>query len=1386
MSAFAGLFGQAFNEMWDRIYGLEKKTENEPIGYDIIETVHKFPGEYVYYGTFVVSFGEGVSVDGRRPQLTRLWANGEEIYNTFSGNIKPGLTFDYFDGSEDQGPVYRDMNYRGLICVVFRDMNLTDYGNGVPAITAEFYDAETSVVNTSQRKSFAYDGERGLSMQLSVGLNRVHRASFTDLTRLSSNPTGLVPLVTVDTATGSPTLKTGAFGMSTVNTLEVVFVPEIAFAVAQYDPTIIANGFIGTFAEWAAVNSAVTATFPITYGANENNASAFAVARAMARTKLTRNGLTKHYVVTINQRNAGYPVCYGILEVTAAGRLLWAGHNNGGFTDPTVAGWRMCCVTPGRVSEGETIVYISTPAEIGRITMTPLAGSSSYPGAVNHSVITNLFVAPAGQKINQTFYDVTNNRVIAILIKADDVTAYAVALSDGGATAWTSADFPRPSPKLGTISSEGSSDLSKGTLVLTRQEGSTVLTKIDTNTGDVVDVVAAGATFPVNSISIWDSRTNRLWLADYSFVDVGSNVTTVDGSTPDFAGAATAAEVMRAYADHVGFDDADVFTVNIDHMPIYGYVVSNSDDLGALARTIGGLYGFNWFTSGDQVTFKSVYDEDGELVIDLELTEDDLAVITNNSPEALNLVRGNDQSAPAKSSFTYFDIDNEYKAGNVKATRGQEPLPTHASTAYLDFTVPITMAAEQAQELLYGMLARSWAGKVAHNIRIPANGLLVNPVDVIKFEINGYSYTGVVTQPRVNADFSTSIALTETIGAVHPVKVEVQPPRVVPSSGTPARVILFEVPDLSQTAEVAEYFNVVAVAGAFDRDQFAGAILEGINTDDPSDVSPLLAFDSTEQGYVGSVIAAPGPWDRFDILDTLNTITIHADNIPAGKFVTATEAEMINGANTVIIGSATNCEILCFGNFEALGDNNYRLYNLLRGRYGTNTMGQTMEPNGNFAFFEAFKVFQYPDEIALQERELRYRARGSKQSPWQVSTSRMRPVGNSRKPYSPVDLYAEDIGGEYTIKWTRRARFYNNPPTDFVPVPTLDEASSVWRLSIYPDDTFETPVRVVDNIEIFGSTEWIYTTSLIAEDGIVIDDRLYIKLEQYSPERDLYGFPAIEQVGIIEPNSVRMSARIGAGGEVYGAAEIVEIPPVVGTIDGGGSMGAHIEAVTHSLAGAVDGGGALSGRIEAGYPFTGTIDGGGALAGVIVSPWTLAGEIAAGGTLTASLAITREIAGGVAGGGEVVANLTNVSAATGVALYGLTADMSTTTATTVLAVVLDDTVMATGAWSAPNGSGEVIVPAGVTFIDIEASVAITAAVALTGLSVQVRINGTPVATNTTRNNSSGGFTSNMLTVHRRDIPVTAGDVITLNWQKISATALGPLKDNTYLSVKAVG
>ncbi|MCK5644725.1 MAG: hypothetical protein KAJ19_28255, partial [Gammaproteobacteria bacterium] len=146
---------------------------------DIVERTHveKIGGKggptstnttYTYYGTFAVGICEGEA------ELIRIWANGKLIYdqsNFTPAPIEgPNLTFTWYSGTETQLPdsliesfegVGQVPAHRGLAYIVFDELPLANYGNGIPNLTFEVTRSiSTTAFSDTSGTTAGYESER--------------------------------------------------------------------------------------------------------------------------------------------------------------------------------------------------------------------------------------------------------------------------------------------------------------------------------------------------------------------------------------------------------------------------------------------------------------------------------------------------------------------------------------------------------------------------------------------------------------------------------------------------------------------------------------------------------------------------------------------------------------------------------------------------------------------------------------------------------------------------------------------------------------------------------------------------------------------------------------------------------------------------------------------------------------------------------------------------------------------------------------------------------------------------------------------------------------------------------------------------------------------------
>jgi hypothetical protein len=149
--------------------------------------------EYRYFANFAVALGEGPA-----GAVTRIWAGDKLIARLRSSDHAkanhPRYRFRIYLGTEDQQPdplirkhvpAHAAPAHRGLVYIVFEDLPLDEFGNGIPPITAEvaWAGAAEPVANTAAINS-AYQSDH-FTIDPTHNRGFVRTGSTGDLVRLN-------------------------------------------------------------------------------------------------------------------------------------------------------------------------------------------------------------------------------------------------------------------------------------------------------------------------------------------------------------------------------------------------------------------------------------------------------------------------------------------------------------------------------------------------------------------------------------------------------------------------------------------------------------------------------------------------------------------------------------------------------------------------------------------------------------------------------------------------------------------------------------------------------------------------------------------------------------------------------------------------------------------------------------------------------------------------------------------------------------------------------------------------------------------------------------------------------------------------------------------------
>lgn len=1110
------------------------------------------PGEWVYFCDFVVSLGQRVAPPDVGVFVNRLWANDELIFDRTESFAKPGTSFSFYDGAENQGEVYRGMHYRGLMTLVFRDFNVKDYGNNVPAITAELIDGTANdPTHNIAGTIVSWNNQPSPVGELHHARDFLIRCWFNP----SYSNTFLMERIRLSTKTQSA-LKFFDFGHSTygVDTSDpdvlrdtlVTFIPSLNLAVGQ-------AGASANIKRLHDTNDTTIHTLHTLSGLGAwQGCIAFSV----------RNGAYTDWFVI-----GGSDIDNGLDIVVIKSNMLHTAWSS-------VATDAVRCLTVGASRPGTTDIYVTTDGQIERLTVGMSGSTGGFTAGVGRDTF---YSAGVGETIRQAWYSPSAARLYVLSIEAGD--AVMRALDASGAVVWTSDPFPAPAvTSLRTRTQETTSNLINGTLVIKQglAAGATdIVTFVDLATGFVSDMEVPNNGTTANDAMplFWDSVSQVIYASVPKYVSIG--VFPEPSEDPDRY---TAATVMRSYAVFAGYDTADVFTSGMDEMYLDGYVVGADKSLGQLSSEIGQLYGFNWIENAGQISFKANYDT-GELQIDFTVPEARLARLENSSPNFFTVMRDSDQRYPAILSLTYFDGENDYKRGFQIVHRNGDPVGTMDSDQSLHLSLPLTINGDYALELLYAALYRAWT-KNGYNLRLPSDFLALEAGDAIEFTAYGMTYPAVITQSRINADNTISVTLEEAAVSTYPVQVETQPTVRQPTKAAqPVRTVLLDIPSRNEGQNAGNLLNLLVLMAGYTPGRFNGAVLEMTDASNPTDWKTKAVVSRDQEAYIGTLTEELGTWLYPFETDTYNSIYIRLDTIPEEYMSDADDANLDAGANLIAVGEGSEVELIQFGSVEHIGDDIWRLFNLRRGRFGTEVFQDVRSFGTPVSFLDRAVMIQYSYEDYDGKVQFLYRAHSPTQPMWQVDTQRYIPMANSRKPYAPIVISVLRDGGtgDIVISWYRRARFENFPPDDYTNPGMLDELTEEYEVHI-PALAGGT-TRVITT----STTTATYTIGQQGEDGRAgTETSLTFAVYQSSVETIGIGFTNPQVRTVYPVGTALLGARFALGGATE-TDVVLELPDDVFVSAGfglGGDMGADFGPIPATMGVDFEGGGEMAADIR--------------------------------------------------------------------------------------------------------------------------------------------------------------------------------------------------------------
>jgi hypothetical protein len=247
---------------------------------------------------------------------------------------------------------------------------------------------------------------------------------------------------------------------------------------------------------------------------------------------------------------------------------------------------------------------------------------------------------------------------------------------------------------------------------------------------------------------------------------------------------------------------------------------------------------------------------------------------------------------------------------------------------------------------------------------------------------------------------------------------------------------------------------------------------EVYRSDDGEVYEPLSSVVTA--AVVGTTTAlASGPVNIWDRSNTLNVQLID------GSLSSASELNVLNGANAALVGAHGRWEIIQFETAVLEADGSYTLSRLLRGRKGTEWAAGTHQAGDTFVLLTTNTLGRVDKSLNDIGVTRQYKAASFGNDISAAAAVSFSNAGAGLKPYAPAHVTGSRNGsGDLTIKWIRRTRI-GGEWRDYVDAP-LGEDSESYEVDIMSGSTVIRTIAVssptatysaADQTSDFGSTQ---------------------------------------------------------------------------------------------------------------------------------------------------------------------------------------------------------------------------------------------------------------------------------------------------------------------------
>ncbi|MBD8790973.1 hypothetical protein IFR09_11345 [Pseudomonas syringae] len=432
----------------------------------------------------------------------------------------------------------------------------------------------------------------------------------------------------------------------------------------------------------------------------------------------------------------------------------------------------------------------------------------------------------------------------------------------------------------------------------------------------------------------------------------------------------------------------DRFNVSLLEGYVDGFSTSSAHSAASAIEALAGIFMFDPASYGGEVHFIPR----GEAAI-ATITREDLV---DDGNEIERISRKDSISIPRVINMEYFDTDGGLTTDKQTSDRSFDARANSESNSETTVIMRADDAA-RAVVIAHKIAAEEQRGEVEFSL--PDSYLWLTTSDVIIFDGDRVRITSIEIddgQQNYKATYDRVSAYSSNISGV-PAAIPSMPPGLVAAE---SRMEFIDLHILQSADDALGYYIAVSSLTL----DWNGAVVE-YSTDGGANWTDSAG--TTSNATMGAITSAFGA-HTASYRDDISTFTVKLLR-PDMDLIPATMTEMMNRANLAIVGD----ELINFSTVEQIGETEWRLGGLLRGRKGSAVSGHAA--GERFVLLDRLDLTFVEAELFELNRPLTFRVISYSRSDGPSTTVTF--VGRSQQERQPAYLNAHRSGDNLVVSW---------------------------------------------------------------------------------------------------------------------------------------------------------------------------------------------------------------------------------------------------------------------------------------------------------------------------------------------------------------------------------